>query len=186
MPTILHISDLHRTSKPRLGNDELLTAIINDSKRWEQEGIPWPDLVVVSGDLIQGVSSGVGNSDLEIQGQYDEANDFLMSLAADIVDSDVSRVVVVPGNHDVNWDLARRAMQPLDICPPKINNDAFEADSGVRWNWHDQKAYAIVDENLYTSRLHAFRDFQTRFYAGLNQNPLYRDNNADLVNFDYP
>ena len=53
MPTLLHISDLHRTSGPRLNNDDLLSAIFSDAARWEAEGIPWPDLVVVSGDLIQ-------------------------------------------------------------------------------------------------------------------------------------
>lgn len=186
MPTILHISDLHRTSGPRLDNDHLLTAIINDAKRWTQEDIPWPDLIVVSGDLIQGVGIGAADSDDQIQAQYEEANEFLVRLAAEIVDSDISRVVVVPGNHDVNWDRARRAMRPLDTCPPRINNDAFEADSTVRWNWRDQKAYEIFDEDLYGSRLQLFRDFQVRFYEGLDESPLYRDNNADLVYFDYP
>ena len=57
MPTLLHISDLHRTSGPRLKNDELLMAITNDAMRWEQEGIPCPDLIVVSGDLIQGTKA---------------------------------------------------------------------------------------------------------------------------------
>ena len=186
MPTILHISDLHRTSGPRLDNDELLTAIINDAKRWEQEGIPQPDLIVVSGDLIQGASGDTTNADAQIQAQYEEANEFLLRLAAEVIDSDISRIVIVPGNHDVNWDRARRAMRPLDICPPRINSDAFEANSGIRWNWRDQRAYEIFDESLYGSRLQTFRDFQERFYAGLHDRPLYRDNNADLVYFDYP
>ena len=53
MPTLLHISDLHRTSKPRLSNDELLAAIVSDATRWESEGVPQPELIVVSGDLVQ-------------------------------------------------------------------------------------------------------------------------------------
>ena len=111
---------------------------------------------------------------------------FLLRLAAEVVDSDISRIVIVPGNHDVNWGRARRAMRPLDICPPRVNSDAFEANSGIRWNWRDQRAYEIFDESLYRSRLQTFRDFQERFYAGLHDRPLYRDNNADLVYFDYP
>ena len=186
MATILHISDLHRTSGPRLDNDQLLTAMINDAKRWEQERIPWPDLIVVSGDLIQGVSSDATDPDAQIQAQYEEANEFLLRLAAEVIDSDISRVIIVPGNHDVNWDRARRAMRPLDTCPPRINTVAFEANSGIRWNWRDQTAYEIFDDNLYKSRLHAFRDFQSRFYAGLNESPLHRDNDGDLVYFDYP
>ena len=82
MPTILHISDLHRTSGPRLDNDELLTAIINDAKRWEKEGIPQPDLIVVSGDLVQGVSGDTTNADAQIQAQYEEANEFLAALGS--------------------------------------------------------------------------------------------------------
>lgn len=42
MPTVLHISDLHRTSAPRLHNDELLAAIVSDSGRWRDEGIGPP------------------------------------------------------------------------------------------------------------------------------------------------
>lgn len=50
VPTLLHISDLHRTADPRVSNDELLAAISSDAARWESEGIPRPDLLVVSGD----------------------------------------------------------------------------------------------------------------------------------------
>ncbi|MXZ92425.1 MAG: hypothetical protein F4Z05_13255 [Chloroflexi bacterium] len=186
MPTILHISDLHRTPGPRLDNDELLTAIINDSKRWEHEGIPNPDLVVVSGDLVQGVGTDTLDPDDQIQAQYEEANEFLLRLAEEVTDSDISRFVIVPGNHDVNWDRARRAMRPLDTCPPRINSLAFEANSRTRWNWRDQKAYEIFDENLYGARLQTFRDFQECFYAELHMSPLHRDNDSDLVYFDYP
>ena len=66
MPTLLHVSDLHRTSGPRLGNDELLAAIASDATRWSREGIPSPDLIVVSGDLIQGASSSAPDPDPDI------------------------------------------------------------------------------------------------------------------------
>ncbi len=52
VPTILHISDLHRTAGPQLSNDELLPALVSDAIRWRAEGIPRPDLVAVSGDLV--------------------------------------------------------------------------------------------------------------------------------------
>ena len=107
MPTLLHISDLHRTSGPRLSNDDLLAAIASDATRWSGEGIPSPDLVVVSGDLVQGVSIGTPDPDSEIAAQYSEACDFLRRLAAEFVDSDRSRVVIIPGNHDVHWGRAQ-------------------------------------------------------------------------------
>ena len=59
MAVLLHISDLHRTSSPRLDNDQLFAALASDAARWDAEGIPWPDLVVVSGDLIQGARAGI-------------------------------------------------------------------------------------------------------------------------------
>ena len=102
MPTILHISDLHRTSGPRIDNNELLAALASDATRWSKEGIPKPDLVVVSGDLIQGVPIGTSDPDSKIAAQYVEARDFLRQLTDKFVDSDRSRVVIVPGNHDVD------------------------------------------------------------------------------------
>ena len=185
MPTLLHISDLHRTSGPRLSNDELLSAIASDATRWGVEGIPSPDLVVVSGDLVQGVSIGTPDPDSEIAAQYSEACDFLWRLAAEFVDSDRSRVVIIPGNHDVDWGRAQNAMEPLAACPHGIASKAFEASSNVRWNWKEQKAYEISDSYMYESRFKHFRQFQADFYAGLDPSPLSHSGN-DLVFVDYP
>ena len=185
MPTLLHISDLHRTSEPRIGNDELLAAIASDATRWSGEGIPSPDLVVVSGDLVQGISIGTTDPDSEIAAQYSEACDFLRRLAAEFVGSDRSRVVIIPGNHDVHWSRARNAMKPLTACPDGIASRAFVASSNVRWNWKEQKAYEISDCNLYESRFKHFRQFQADFYAGLDPSPLLHKD-GDLVFVEYP
>ena len=185
MPTLLHISDLHRTSEPRLSNDELLAAIASDATRWSGEGIPNPDLVVVSGDLVQGVSIGTPDPDSEIEAQYSEACDFLRRLAAEFVDFDRSRVVIIPGNHDVHWGRARNAMKPLTTSPDRIGSKAFEASSNVRWNWEEQKAYQISDSDLYESRFKHFRQFQADFYAELGPSPLPHSDD-DLVFVEYP
>ncbi len=166
-------------------NDELLAAISSDAKRWRSDGIPCPDLIVVSGDLIQGVPAGARSPDDEIRAQYEEAGDFLSGLATEFVDSDRSRVVIVPGNHDVDWSRSRKAMKPLPDCPEGIVVEALRADSGVRWNWLDQRAYEINDGTLYESRYDHFRQFRAEFYAGLNPNPLGRGD-ADLVFAEYP
>lgn len=180
MPTLLHISDLHRTSEPRPSNDELLAAIVSDAKRWEAEGIPQPELIIVSGDLIQGVALDASDADAEIAEQYREAGDFLRSLATEFVDSDRSKVIIVPGNHDVHWPRSLSAMRPLDTCPARIGTKAFEASSSIRWNWKEQRAYEVVDANRYRSRFKFFRDFQRGFYEGLDASPL-PDVNGDLV-----
>ena len=185
MPTLLHISDLHRTPEPRLSNNELFSAIASDAGRWDNEGIPRPDLIVVSGDLIQGSSVDALDPDSEIAGQYIEARDFLQRLATEFVGSDRSRVIIVPGNHDVHWGRARRAMNPLASCPAEIAGMALNASSRVRWNWRDQKAYEISDSALYESRFEHFRRFQADFYTGLGAPPLLHCND-DLVFADYP
>ena len=184
MPTLLHISDLHRTSAPRLENEELLAAILSDASRWEQEGIPRPDLIVVSGDLVQGAPIDHPNFDSEITSQYVEAADFLQQLTDALVGSDKSKVIVVPGNHDVHWGRARRAMQQLEDYPDDIGVAAFEANSSARWNWKEGKAYKICDSSLYESRFEHFRQFQTDFYTGLNPNPL--SHGRDTVYVEYP
>lgn len=185
MPTILHISDLHRTSGPHLSNDELFAAIASDAKRWSTERIPNPDLVVVSGDVIQGVRIGTSNPDAAIASQYCEASDFLRRLAAQFVDSDRSRVVIVPGNHDVHWDRSLSAMKILATCPDRVGNKAFDATSNVRWDWRNQHAYEIVDSSLYESRFEHFRQFRSDFYTGLDPTPLSHGD-SDVVFMDYP
>ena len=185
MPTLLHLSDLHRTSEPRLENDELLDALASDAMRWDREGIPRPDVIVVSGDLVQGVGMDIEDPDSTMTAQYAEANDFLQRLTAAFVDSDRSRVIVVPGNHDVHWKRAREAMKPLTICPEGIARKALEAKSNVRWSWSERRAYTIDDFDLYDSRLEHFRRFQADFYADLDPSPLSQSS-RDVVFVDYP
>ena len=72
MPTVLHISDLHRTVGPHLSNDELLPALVSDAKRWDAERIPRPELIVVSGDLVQGAALNACDPDAEVDAQYRE------------------------------------------------------------------------------------------------------------------
>lgn len=166
-------------------NDELLTAMSSDAARWELDGIRRPDLIIVSGDLIQGVSAGGQSTDDEIEGQYAEAGDFLARLAAEFVDSDRSRVVIVPGNHDVDWSRAREAMRPLSDCPSEIAGEALRPDSGHRWNWDDRRPYEIADNALYESRYDHFRRFRANFYAGLDPSPLGHGD-GDLLFAEYP
>ena len=169
-----------------MNNDDLISAIVSDAKRWQQEGIPWPDLLVASGDLIQGTSADTTDPDMEIEGQYQEAGDFLRRLADQFVGSDLSRVIIVAGNHDVNWSRARNAMKPLPSCPAEVGVEAFRASSKIRWDWRDQRVYEILNEKVYDSRLDHFRKFRAEFYEGVNPHPLSSSENEDLALFDFP
>ena len=184
MPTLLHISDLHRTSEPRLSNEDLLAAIVSDATRWKTERVPRPDLIVVSGDLIQGAEPSAPDSDIEVTAQYREAGDFLKQLADEFVDSDRSRVVIVPGNHDVHWGRSFAAMNSIKTCPDDVGTKVLQAESGMRWNWNDRQAYEISDRGKYESRLKQFREFRATFYQGLNPSPI-SPADEDLVFIEY-
>ncbi|MCY4531197.1 MAG: metallophosphoesterase [Gammaproteobacteria bacterium] len=184
MPTLLHISDLHRTPGPRLSNDDLLAAIRSDAARWESEGLDRPDIIVVSGDVIQGHDHDAADPDSDVRSQYAEAGSFLGQLAEEFVGSDRSRVVIVPGNHDVHWSRSRLAMEQLQECPAEIATKSLEPASQLRWSWEDQTAFKITDLTAYDSRLDHFRQFREEFYRDANPNPLKFDH--DLFFVEYP
>jgi len=55
--SILHISDLHRSPHDPISNAELVSALVGDRDRYVREDpqVPAPEVIVVSGDVIQGV-----------------------------------------------------------------------------------------------------------------------------------
>ena len=183
MPVALHISDLHRTPAPRIDNDTLLATIDSDSNRWAREGIGRPALLVVSGDLVQGVPLGCDDVEAELAAQYEEAHDFITRLTDRHFEGDRGRVVVVPGNHDVCWPIARLAMEPLTSDVDDLSRQADLPDSRIRWNWQERQAYKIVDQDLYERRLAHFRAFRSRFYEGVTPNPLAHD--PDLLHMEF-
>ena len=183
MITVLHISDLHRTSDPHLGNDELIAAISSDATRWHRESISAPDVIVVSGDVIQGAAIADASADSRIKSQYEEATDLLDRLATEFVQSDRSKVIIVPGNHDVHWGRSKSAMNAID-CPKKISGRAFAPAEDVRWCWEEQQAYTITNATEYDSRLKPFRDFIADFYSDTNPNPVV-ENEAHLLFMEY-
>ena len=185
VPTVLHISDLHRTSGPLLSNDELLPALVSDATRWDAEGIPWPELIVVSGDLIQGAALGTCDPDAEVDAQYREVGDFLTRLGEEFLDSDRSRMVIVPGNHDVHWRRSLSGMKPIDPCPDGIATKSLQSTSGLRWDWRNRQAYEISDQGLYESRFEHFRRFRKDFYKGIEPSP-FSCGDEELLFFEYP
>ena len=188
--SILHISDLHRDRNNPIRNDVLLDSLENDCRHFSaEEGtkVRAPDLIVVSGDIIQGISSDVPEPDKCLREQYDEASDFLARLKERFVGGDRERVIIVPGNHDVSAYHLDKSLELVDVLPDRkteLINQLFIPESPLRWSWTELNLYKIADPEMYAQRMAAFAQFYTNFY---NRERTYDLDPAKQVDiFDYP
>jgi predicted MPP superfamily phosphohydrolase len=167
--TLLHLSDLHRAQTEPIGNAELLSTLVADRARAarEEPPIPAPDVIIVTGDLVQGARLGLPDHEAELDAQYAVASDFLASLAEHFLDGDRARLVVVPGNHDVDWNRSRAAM--AEVAEADLPRGFSPAMCGptddLRWNWIERRAYRIVDHDMYAERLARFDALVDAFYT---------------------
>ena len=172
MFSILHISDLHRSTQEPLANDSLLAALLADRNRYTVETpiIPPPTAIVVSGDLILGAQIGAPNWRTSIAEQYEVAEAFLSELCDRFLDGDRSGLVLVPGNHDVCWNTSRSAMKrvPPDDYPTDIYSALLEPDSLYRWSWKDLALFRISDMTFYGQRMASYWNFIATFYENVN------------------
>lgn len=104
--SILHISDIHKA--PGVEYASLFQSMRRDFEYYtENEYILAPSFVVVSGDLIQGAYT-----DDEIRQQYDNVALFLSDICHFFLKGDRKRLIIVPGNHDVNRNATMASMIP--------------------------------------------------------------------------
>lgn len=171
MFSILHISDLHRSPDEPIDNDSLIAALVNDHDRYmgEISIIPPPEAVVVSGDIIQGAKLGESHWQEKVRAQYDVAASFLDQIAQRFLSGDRSRLILVPGNHDVCWNTSFSAMERIAEAdyPDNIPYALAEAESPYRWNWKERALYRVADATGYGARLDAYWSFVERFYDGV-------------------
>lgn len=167
--TLLHISDLHRAESDPIGNPELLSSLLADRDRMaaEDPAIAPPDAIVVSGDLVQGTPLGFDGYEAELDIQYEVAFEFLVHLADEFLDGDRSRIAIVPGNHDIDWNCAKAAMELIaeSDVPDQFSPAMCGPTSDLRWSWSERRAYRIVDRARYEERLARFDALVDRFYA---------------------
>jgi hypothetical protein len=170
--TVLHISDLHRSRDEPIDNDSLVAALLADSDRYlgETPVVPPPGAIVVSGDLIQGATIGMVNWQDAMRDQYRVAEEFLGQLATRFLAGDRSKLVIVPGNHDVCWNTSFGAMErvPDDEWPKDIRLALIEPDTAYRWSWRERALYRIRDTGAYAARMQFYWDFVESFYSGVS------------------
>jgi len=114
------------------------------------------------------VSLDADNYPRELEAQYATALAFVESLTARFVGGDRSRVVIIPGNHDVDWNAARTAMVAADPPPPNLRSELSRLNSIFRWDWNTRKAWRLVDGVKYEERFAFYRTAAARFYSDIS------------------
>jgi hypothetical protein len=166
MYSLMHIGDLHRSKTQPISNVELVAALAADRDNYINEtmSVPYPDAIVVSGDLVQGVPLDSPEYPSALMAQYNEAADFLARLTDEFLDGDRSRLVIVPGNHDVNWNKARAGMQAVEIEHEDVQELLIRPRSQYRWSWKTRTLFKIADFVQYHDRFCYFEECYRRFY----------------------
>jgi hypothetical protein len=189
--SILHISDLHRDLRDELANGPLLESMVRDVDRFQREtpAISRPSLCVVSGDLIFGVSPQRTGWESELNRQYAQAAEFLISLADALFEGDRERIVIVPGNHDVSYPTVISSSKRIDVPEQAserrvLTDELFAPLSRLRWSWAEMCFFRITDADLYERRLLGFSKAYNEFYLGKRSYSMVPQEQFDI--FDFP
>jgi hypothetical protein len=193
--TILHVSDLHRDPKNEVRNKALLLSLEQDRDRYRTEtpNIPDPNLIIASGDIIHGVKHDAADAEPELQRQYEQAEEFLTALADRFVGGDRERVVIIPGNHDVSFYHAHKAMKQIKVnlasdkgvtAAATLARRLWAEANPMRWAWGEFCFYEVTDRLMYNRRLEAFCRFYEKFYRGRRAYSIEPEKQFDI--FDYP
>ncbi len=176
--SILHISDLHKPENCNLNN--LFYSLQTDCEVYTGEGICKPEIIVVSGDVVEG--SKEADAESIIKSQYVDAGNFLAQLTDYFLEGDRSRVIIVPGNHDYCYTASKNSMT-LSV-EEKLNEDYNrfkEGDHQVRWNWKERRYYHITNWERYAQRYDLFKAFYNDFYKGIREIPEQVDKDSYIV-----
>jgi Calcineurin-like phosphoesterase len=166
---ILHISDLHRSHDFPIDNLMLVESIRQDVRTIR--GLDEPvDIIIASGDLIQGSrKESLEEANAEVEFQYAETRALLDSFVNSMARGNWSRLVVVPGNHDVCWAYSKAVMRQIELpvddkrasAVSGFRKDLQNSRANTRWNWDDLSFYR-VDSDLpeeYAARFNCFSKF---------------------------
>ena len=175
--SILHISDLHKLEGTNYR--ALLQSLLTDRDAYVAAGVVAPKYIVVSGDLIHG-----GNTEDEILAQYYETKAFLTDVANEFLGGDKSRLLIVPGNHDVSFPHSRNSMMPEAEANKGQNLKLFwDRHPEIRWSWRDFSFYKIANKDQYKARFDLFKTFYNNFYEGLRTYPEDSQYSAECYSF---
>ncbi len=148
---ILHLSDIHMgsTNESQKFRTQLESDLLYELK------VNRLEYLVISGDLTSHAS----------QSEYEAAFELIDGLVKRF-GLDSSRVVIVPGNHDVDWDLSEDAYPFIPkrklLSPPQ---DGFFIPAG-------EAGLLIRDDDIYKKRFLNFNSFLYRKVYGNIEYPM--------------
>jgi 3',5'-cyclic AMP phosphodiesterase CpdA len=134
---LLHLSDLHFSQSPQA--DEWFGQLAEDLR---ELGCDRLDVLVLTGDLTQRAAPS----------EFDAARRFVLRLSTDARLSP-GQVVVVPGNHDLDWSLSKAAYsfhRREDYAGPLEEGEIIA---------HGATVVEVRDEAAYKQRFKPFADF---------------------------
>ena len=168
MYVLMQISDLHRSEVNLISNDELMSSLTADCGRFAVETPPIypPNAIVVCGDLVRGLPLDSTEYPKVLEKQYADAFDLLTRLADTFLGGDRSKLIIIPGNHDVDWIKSRNSMKVVEQTDESIHDLLTTPHSPYRWSWKDQQLYKIEDYETYEERFKFFCDLYSQFYQG--------------------
>ena len=162
--TILHISDLHKSKDDSYA--DLFESLRKDSESYVQQGIKLPEIIVISGDIVEGAKDDDPKPDKTIKEQYKEAEEFLTSMCDFFLGGEKRRLIMVPGNHDLNRPYSKNVMTP-SMKDRKVDYQDYKAgDPSLRWSWDDFSFLTISDRERYEKRFNHYVEFYNDFYNG--------------------
>ena len=185
--SIIQISDLHKDSD--FNYNQLIDSLKSDIANYANLGIYPVRYIVVCGDLIQGTrNTDIAKGNQDIQRQYEEVSVFLHNLVDVFLNGDISRLIIVPGNHDVNRAVSSNSMKRIDASEQEKVQKSYWERYGkkqiYRFDWKTLSFMQIIDEKFYTSRFDSFVTFFNRFYSSIGRTfPVSPEEDASLIAF---
>ncbi|NER25334.1 MAG: NACHT domain-containing protein [Symploca sp. SIO1C2] len=158
---ILHLSDLHITTpnQATLWSNQLAEDLRNELD------IPQLDALILSGDI----------ANYSTPEEYQAAEQFLHNLRQDFP-LEPEQIIIVPGNHDLNWKQAKKAYQLVDL----------EDYEGELQEGHyikvDDTVVRVRDETAYKQRFINF----SKFYQAIVNQPYPQEYDQQGILYHLP
>ncbi|AOX03279.1 hypothetical protein BJP34_30995 [Moorena producens PAL-8-15-08-1] len=158
---ILHLSDLHITTPDQAQNwsNQLAQDLKQDLE------IPKLDALILSGDI----------ANYSTEQEYQAAQQFLDNFRKDFP-LDPKQIVLVPGNHDLNWELAEDA---YDFWYRKKYQGKLTEGHYIE---ESQRVILVRDETKYQQRFAHF----SQFYQAIKTEPYPLDYDQQAIIDHFP